>query len=325
MTEQASEQATSPHTSRYHYEIDPVGENSVHAMELSLIGNSKRVLEVGCASGHMTAELVRRGCRVVGLEIEAAAAAANEHAEEVLVVDLDRDDFVEKLRGRQFDAALLGDVLEHLRDPGQILKSVRELLVPGGFVVLCVPNVAFVDVRLALLRGKFPYNDWGLLDRTHIRFFTKATLDQVIADAGYMPVETRRAILAPFASELAPDRSIPQEVVEIALDDPEALTYQFVMKAVIDDGDLAVHQLADRCRELEDRLHQIRVETELQVAAELQELDELDDLRQRISELEARVVEAEREAAEIRATKLFRYSTKARAVYRSLFIQGRRR
>jgi 2-polyprenyl-3-methyl-5-hydroxy-6-metoxy-1,4-benzoquinol methylase len=323
MTERAVEDGTT-HASRYHYEIDPIGENSVHAMELSMIGSAKRVLEFGCADGHMTAELARRGCRVVGLEIEAAAAAANEHAEETFVVDLDRDDFVEKLRGRQFDVALLGDVLEHLRDPGHVLTAVRELLVPGGFIVLCVPNVAFIDVRLALLRGKFPYNDWGLLDRTHIRFFTKATLDQVVAGAGYMPVETRRAILAPYASELAPDRSIPQEVVEMCLDDPEALTYQFVMKAVIDDGDFAVHQLADRCRELEDRLHRIRVETELQVAEGLKDLDELDDLRQSVRYLETRLADAEREVAEIRETKVFRYTERARSMYRTLFIEGRR-
>lgn len=316
MTDQVAEQATKPQTSRYHYEIGPLGENNVHAMELGMIGSAKRVLEFGCASGHMTAELVRNGCRVVGLEIEAGPAAANEHAEEVLVVDLDRDDFVEKLRGHQFDAALLGCVLEHLRDPGRVLKAVRELLVPGGFIVLCVPNVAFVDVRLALLKGSFQYNDWGLLDRTHLRFFTKATLDEMIADAGYMPVETQRAILAPFASELAPDRSIPQDVVELAVDDPEALTYQFVMKAVIDDGDFAVHQLASRVRELEDRLHRIRTEAELHIATELDK---------GLRELEARAAHAEREAADIQHTKLFRYSARARSLYRSLFIEGPQR
>jgi SAM-dependent methyltransferase len=312
MTHEAAGPAPKQRASRYDFVIDPVGENSAQAMQLRMIGSSKRVLEFGCASGHMTAELVQRGCRVIGLEIDAAAAAANEYAEEVLVVDLERDSFVEKLGGRQFDAALLGCVLEHLRDPGQVLRAARELLVPGGFVVLCVPNVAFVDVRLALLKGRFPYGDWGLLDRTHLRFFTKATLDEMIADAGYVPVETKRAILAPFASEVTPDRSIPQEVVEVALDDPEALTYQFVMKAVIDDGDFAVHQLADRCRELEDRLHRIRTETELYIVSELRELED-------------RVARAEREAAELEQTKLFRYSARARSVYRTLFIEGRPR
>jgi SAM-dependent methyltransferase len=286
-------------------------------MQLGMIGSAKRVLEFGCSSGHITGELVRRGCRVVGLEIEADAAAANEHAEEVLIVDLDRDDFVGKLRGRQFDVALFGCVLEHLRDPGTVLKAVRELLVPGGFIVLCIPNVAFVDVRLALLKGRFPYNDWGLLDRTHLRFFTKATLDEMIADAGYMPVETHRSIVAPFAvPELGADRSIPQDVVELALDDPEALTFQFVMKAVIDDGDFAVHQLASRCRELEDRLHRIRTETELHIATELDK---------GLRELEARAAQAEREAADLRQTKVFRYSAGARALYRALFVEGPQR
>lgn len=316
MTDDIAEQATKPRRSRYHYDIGSLGENNIFAVELGMIGSAKRVLEFGCSSGHMTAELVQRGCRVVGLEIDADAAAANEHAEEVLVVDLDRDDFVEKLRGRQFDVALLGDVLEHLRDPGRVLKAVRDLLVPGGFIVLCIPNVAFVDVRLALLKGRFPYNDWGLLDRTHLRFFTKATLDEMIADAGYMPVETHRAILAPFASELDADRSIPQEVVELALDDPEALTFQFVMKAVIDDGDFAVHQLASRIRELEDRLHRIRTETELHIAAELDK---------GLRDLEARAAEAERDAAALRQTKVFRYSAAARSLYRSLFIEGPQR
>jgi hypothetical protein len=125
--------------------------------------------------------------------------------------------------------------------------------------------------------------------------------------AGLLVVETSRAIRQPFTSELNVDRGVPQDVVDLALEDAEALTYQFVVKAVLDDGDLSVRQLADRCRALEDRLHGIRVETELAVAVAYEAAD-------------ARVAPLQQEIAELRNTRIFRYTAGARALYRKLVI-----
>jgi 2-polyprenyl-3-methyl-5-hydroxy-6-metoxy-1,4-benzoquinol methylase len=301
-TPRASQQGPLPERSRYHVEVDTEDANSVYAMQLQMVGSNKRVIEFGCSSGHMTVALAERGCQVVGVDMDAAAAAANEAAKRVLVADLDRSDFSVDLRGDHFDVALFGDVLEHLRDPLVTLRAVRGLLVPGGYVVACVPNIAHVDVKLALLEGRFPYGDQGLLDRTHIHFFTREALDQMLADAGFLPVEISRAIVPAFGSELAPDRDVPQEVLDAALRHPEALTYQFVVKAVLDDGDLAVRMLAQRC---------LRLEEQLRMMSTKRELDTI------VREAE-RVEMLKRELDALRNTKLFRYSARARALYARL-------
>jgi 2-polyprenyl-3-methyl-5-hydroxy-6-metoxy-1,4-benzoquinol methylase len=301
-TPAASQQAPLPERSRYHVEVDTEDPNSVYAMQLQMVGSNKRVIEFGCSSGHMTVALAERGCRVVGVDMDAAATAANEAAERVLVADLDRADFSEDLRGDHFDVALFGDVLEHLRDPLATLRAVRECLVPGGYVVVSVPNIAHVDVKLALLNGRFPYGDRGLLDRTHVHFFTREALDQMLADAGFLPVEISRAIVPAFGSELAPDRDVPREVLAAALQHPEALTYQFVVKAVLDDGDLALRMLAQRCLGLEEQLR---------MSSTKREPDTVVADGDRVEMLT-------RELNALRGTKLFRYSAPARALYARL-------
>jgi 2-polyprenyl-3-methyl-5-hydroxy-6-metoxy-1,4-benzoquinol methylase len=84
-----------------------------------------------------------------------------------------------------FDVVLLGDVIEHLRDPVAALARLRPLLRPGGRVVLSTPNVANWAIRLALLFGRWRYTDRGILDRTHTRLFTRATLAEALEAAGY--------------------------------------------------------------------------------------------------------------------------------------------
>ena len=166
-----------------------------------------------------------------------AARAAEEYASDVLVVDLDVDDYMDKLVDQSFDVVLLGDVLEHLRDPLSAMRSFMRLVEPHGYVVASLPNVAHVDVRLALLQGRFQYGEWGLLDRTHLRFFTRASGEQLLRDAGLLPVEVRRVFVPAFGSEIPVDRSeIEIRLLDEVLRDPEAETYQFVWRAVPDNG-----------------------------------------------------------------------------------------
>jgi SAM-dependent methyltransferase len=99
---------------------------------------------------------------------------------------------------RPFDAVVCGDVLEHLARPEELLSRIREWLRPGGLLFVSVPNVANVTVRAALLSGRFPYAERGILDRTHLRFYTRRTARELVAGAGFrirrdaataMPVE----------------------------------------------------------------------------------------------------------------------------------------
>jgi SAM-dependent methyltransferase len=99
----------------------------------------------------------------------------------MVVADLDRD--VPRLEGA-FDVIVYGDVLEHLVDPLDVLVELNEYLAPGGRVVISMPNVAHLWIRLSLLFGRFQYADRGLLDRTHLRFFTERSVRELVADAG---------------------------------------------------------------------------------------------------------------------------------------------
>jgi SAM-dependent methyltransferase len=225
---------------------------------------------------------------VTGIELDAEEAElAREHAERVVVADLDGYDPGELQDIEGFDVITFGDVLEHLRDPEAVLRSFARLLHRDGYVVVSLPNVAHVDVRLSLLRGRFEYGPWGLLDRTHLRFFTLSSLRQLLRSAGLVIVETRRVVVPLGGSELGVDAaSFPPEVLEIAMDDPEAETYQFVVKAVLEGAATAVAGALERLEEMEDGRHAVEVERALAEAeshrlrAELHNVEtELRDVR----------------------------------------------
>jgi 2-polyprenyl-3-methyl-5-hydroxy-6-metoxy-1,4-benzoquinol methylase len=158
--------------SRYEAAVDPAATNSAHAFMAQMVGGNKRVLELGAASGHMTRALCAQGCTVTAVEYDPEAARdLKGHAAEVIVGDLNSATVLDQLRP-EFDVVLAGDVLEHLLDPQAVLDRVTRLLTPGGRVVVSLPHVGHVDVRLALLQGRWDYHPSGLLDATHIRFFT---------------------------------------------------------------------------------------------------------------------------------------------------------
>jgi len=249
----------------YETAIDPGAENNSHAFTLDIVGYNKRVLEVGCATGYFTKALSDRGCQVVGIEYDAEAAAlAEKWAERVVVGDLDAGNVWPELEGEQFDAVTFGDVLEHLRDPLATLRAAARVLKPSGIVVISVPNIAHGDVRIALLQGTFPYRETGLLDRTHIRFFTKTGLRDLIKEAGLVLVDMRRVMMPLFQTELEVKRdSVAESTISMILEDPEAETYQFVAKAVLDNGTRAVNTLADRVNELTDQLQEERAKADV--------------------------------------------------------------
>jgi O-antigen biosynthesis protein len=245
----------------YEVPVDPNAENNGHAFALSLIGYNKTVLEVGCSSGFFTKVLVERGCNVVGIELDPEAAEMAERwAERVVVGDIDEGDVWNYVKDESFDVVLFGDVLEHLRDPLRSLREAVRKIKPTGYVVTSVPNVAHGDVRIALLQGKFPYTDRGLLDQTHLRFFTLETLRKLLAQAGLVVVDTKRVVVPLFQSELGVKLvEVSHQTLDELHADPEVECYQYVMKSVRDNGDHAVSDLATRVNELTDRLHHQRM------------------------------------------------------------------
>ncbi|HSE91868.1 MAG TPA: methyltransferase domain-containing protein, partial [Methylomirabilota bacterium] len=144
-------------------------------------GRGRRLLDVGAAEGLLSRPLTEQGWRVTAIEVDPEAARAGAgHCERMIVTSAGRP--LPDLGG-PFDVIVCADVLEHLADPESALERLVTHLAPGGAVVVSIPNVAHLWVRLGLLAGRFDYADRGLLDRTHLRFFTRRTLEALLATA----------------------------------------------------------------------------------------------------------------------------------------------
>jgi 2-polyprenyl-3-methyl-5-hydroxy-6-metoxy-1,4-benzoquinol methylase len=156
-----------------------------HAKLLEAVGPNARVLDVGCSSGYLSAPLAERGNTIVGLVLDPLAAReAESYCERVLVGDVETMEL--PLEPGSFDVVLLGDVIEHLRNPVAALARLRPFLRTGGRLVLSTPNVANWAIRLSLLAGRWRYTDRGILDRSHTHLFTRATLRAALEQAGYV-------------------------------------------------------------------------------------------------------------------------------------------
>jgi len=139
---------------RYAAEIDLSNVHNTHSMLVLMVGEGKRVLELGASSGYMTRVLQQRGCRVTAIEYDPEAGAELALvADDTIIGDLNDLSLLGGVSGR-YDVVLAGDVFEHLIRPLDVLRAAVELLEPDGAVVLSVPNVAHADLRLSLLQGR---------------------------------------------------------------------------------------------------------------------------------------------------------------------------
>lgn len=291
-------------SSRYQSEIDLTLTNNTHASLVRMVGENKRVLELGAASGYMTRILRDRGCNVTAVEYDSGVLdELGLVADGAIWGDLNDPAVLAAIDG-PFDVVLAGDVLEHLLDPLAVLRASAAKLAAGGRVVLSIPNVGHADLRLALLQGQFEYRETGLLDATHIKFFTYDSLMALLADAHLMPIKMERTLTQVFESELAvPRESVSEDVLAAVLRVPESLTYQFVVTAIPKKGDRDEQQrIAEEFREAEEsnrllsfdptieRLQSTRERvTEVRNYLATAESDR-DQARHRVHELDAEVV-----------------------------------
>jgi 2-polyprenyl-3-methyl-5-hydroxy-6-metoxy-1,4-benzoquinol methylase len=161
-------------------------QNTAPTRILGMVPVGSRVLDVGCSSGYLGEALKRqRGASVWGIELdETDAAMARERGfEEVFVADLDSFDW-DDLGRREFDVIVFADVLEHLKRPGDAIRGAVPHLAPDGVVIASIPNIAHLSIRVELMEGGFAYEKLGLLDDTHLKYFTKKTIDDLFRSAG---------------------------------------------------------------------------------------------------------------------------------------------
>jgi SAM-dependent methyltransferase len=150
--------------------------------------SAKTVLDVGCAQGALGAAYLRRNpnARFLGIDVDAdAVEQAARRMSEVFCGDVEAEPMPFEVP-EGIDCIVYGDVLEHLREPWDLIKAHAEYLAPDGTVLICMPNVEHWRFALALLQGHFEYEDQGLFDRTHLRWFTPRTMGKVLVDAGLL-------------------------------------------------------------------------------------------------------------------------------------------
>ena len=166
---------------------------------MSLMDFSKaglRVLEIGCACGATLREIGARSpsARLYGVELNEKAAGIAAPYATILSMDVERLDPSQV--AERFDYIVMGDVIEHLQNPWKAIENMRELLAPGGEVIASIPNVAHISTFYGLLSGCWTYEDMGILDRTHFRFFTKKEIIKLFQEAQF-DIQDMRCLTVP--------------------------------------------------------------------------------------------------------------------------------
>ncbi|MES9942225.1 MAG: glycosyltransferase [Candidatus Thiodiazotropha sp. 6PLUC2] len=284
----------------YDFKLDLNVENNSHTQLIRRIPKGSRVLELGCATGYMSEFLRReRDCYVVGVEYDRAMAQkAKAHCDQVIVGDVQKDNWLKSLGDERFDIITCADILEHLRDPTGLLKKLPKLLKEDGRLIASLPNGAHAALRLELLEGRFTYEDTGLLDRTHLHLFNYHSLRELFVRSGFRVDELSYTFHDMADSEI--ERRLenlgfnPTEKGLALFHTPEAAAFQFIVTAQ-PDSDISIEDfpvLTDKpmessievYRNLYDQLHQAG-ETAATRLAMVEERDQL--LQQQREELTA--------------------------------------
>ncbi|HPG41022.1 MAG TPA: class I SAM-dependent methyltransferase [bacterium] len=156
----------------------------INTQVAGLVKPDSKLLDVGCSAGTLGGYLIaNKNCRVYGVDnnpqaINLAAAVLTA----VAVMNIGSDPF--PFRGELFDIIIFGDVLEHLTDPQSVLMQFQDYLAPGGYMIVSLPNIANIIIRLKLLFGKWEYKEYGIMDATHLRFFTRQSSIDMFNKAG---------------------------------------------------------------------------------------------------------------------------------------------
>lgn len=139
------------------------------------------VLDVGCGTGALGEKLKQKGCKIDGVEYSKESAdIAKTKIDEVFICNIETDIPQTK---KKYDVLIFADVLEHLRNPEKVLKNFLSLLKKEGSVIISLPNIANWSIRIKLLFGRFNYTKTGILDETHLHFYTIKSAKKMISHA----------------------------------------------------------------------------------------------------------------------------------------------
>jgi len=215
---------------KYYEKININDRNSLSIL-INRIRPGSVVLEFGPAAGRMTDFLMNQlNCKVYAVEIDAdAGEIAKEFTEKIVIDSIENYNWQKEFKGLLFDYIIFADVLEHLYYPEKVLNSVREFLNEDGSILVSIPNIAHNAIILGLMKNEFNYSPLGLLDDTHIRFFTKQTFDQMIVRNGYFTFFETAVFLNPKNTEFKNNyNEIPREFGKYLSTLPWGEVYQYI-------------------------------------------------------------------------------------------------
>jgi methionine biosynthesis protein MetW len=168
--------------------LDP---QNIDRLAIEQVPPGSTVLDIGCATGFMGEYLIKeKDCRVIGADIrkDELKIAKKKFTSEVFA-DIEQPKNIEKVLKKnemnKFDVILATSTIEHLKNPEKFLQICKKLLKSKGRLIISTPNIAHWSIRISLLKGKFDYSEYGILDNTHLHFFTNHTFRQLFTDNGY--------------------------------------------------------------------------------------------------------------------------------------------
>lgn len=166
-----------------------------HAKIIPLIVKGWHILDIGCGIGAFGRYLKKTlECYIVGMDIDRDAALTAKHFyDDIIIADVEKMPIVESTGF--FNVVVMADVLEHLRRPDTLLYNLRQCI-RFSYVIASLPNIGRLEVRVRLLLGKFEYQEVGILDKTHLRFFTLKSVKELFIKSGYRVIQIGHTGLA---------------------------------------------------------------------------------------------------------------------------------
>lgn len=200
------------------------------------VEDNKRVLDAGCATGKLARVLRRnKNCQIIGMEYDDEAITIckkNRDFEKVVKVDLNKVTITDfPLYQNSFDYIIFADVLEHLYNPSQVVNVFKKFLKKDGYFLFSIPNVAHASIKANLLLDNWDYTELGILDKTHVRFFTASSISQFLSDLNLeiKKLSTTQLYIDGYQKDKVAE--LPSEIFDFIVKDIHSHICQYVIMA----------------------------------------------------------------------------------------------
>ncbi|NLW75537.1 MAG: methyltransferase domain-containing protein [Methanomicrobiales archaeon] len=272
--------------------IDLTNKNDSRTLTIDLVGENKKVLEIGTSTGYVSKILKEHNNTIIGIEIdEGAGIVAEQYCDQVIIGDVETIDYNRYFQPESFDVILCADVIEHLRNPKDFLKNIKQYLKDDGYLVVSIPNFCHGDVIIRVLLGDFHYTPVGLLDETHLRFFGLNNIYSLFSDCGYTINNLQKTIVDIGTSELKIEGDrVHHDILSLLRSLPNSNVYQFIFTAY------PAHEHTNYLKEEPDLvaiMERVNEESRLELRYAISELLEINAQQKNlISELENQIKES---------------------------------